>query len=202
MNIEKTREMQSLTWKPKLYIFNIISMENSTMKNMFVISGEKRRELALRNVLLKAPGRFIIKVNNKSTLFPRSSDDIYLESCPTSAADCSAPWREHRYSRRLELWWANRRPGTSQLSYKLFASACSLCEYSHHNALCSLNFTLAHIHKRLKNLWACQISDDMISTDIFSIRIKVFQRKNFLISIIEFRRDICDNDYRERSIIY
>jgi len=59
-NIEKNREMlwQSLTWKPKLYIFNIISMENSTMKNMFVISGSgKRKELVLRSVSPKAPGR-------------------------------------------------------------------------------------------------------------------------------------------------
>lgn len=36
--------MLSLTWKPKLYIFNIISMENSTMKNMFVISGGKKKK--------------------------------------------------------------------------------------------------------------------------------------------------------------
>lgn len=60
--MEKNREMllQSLTWKPKLYIFNIISMENSTMKNMFVISGGKKRgkwKLTLQNVSLKAPGR-------------------------------------------------------------------------------------------------------------------------------------------------
>lgn len=29
------------TWKPKLYIFNIISIEKSTMKNIFVISATK-----------------------------------------------------------------------------------------------------------------------------------------------------------------
>lgn len=53
--------MRLLTWKPKLYIFNIISMEKSTMKNMFVYSDGRRKKLVLRNALLQAPERFIIK---------------------------------------------------------------------------------------------------------------------------------------------
>lgn len=62
--MEKNREMllQSLTWKPKLYIFNIISMENSTMKNMFVISGGKKKGSSrYKTYHWRRRGGFIIK---------------------------------------------------------------------------------------------------------------------------------------------
>lgn len=93
-------------------------------------------------------------------------------------ADCNVLWQERRYSRKLELWWANRRPGTSLPFGKLFASACSLCKFASQYANVSLKFALSptrsRLYERLANLFEfVRINDALISIETFHVYIRV-----------------------------